>query len=228
MADTDQDSPLSLNVLLHCRTVVEKQNFVSTGILTHVEGELIEVELPEFELFELGETAKLTIYSPAGRQSIQSIVFAKYEGAIALLQPPEFQKRFKEKREHPRVPVSGKANILGVLDDTGQETEVEQPLEIEVQDISLAGVSFIGPDVPCFTRNVRLKVHMQLGFGFNCQLEIVRRDKQGDDQVLCGAKMKVLEPDMIRPLRALILRQQVEKHAQLRQNPVQNKRSFNN
>ncbi|KIL36833.1 hypothetical protein SD71_05340 [Cohnella kolymensis] len=225
MANTDRDSPLSLSLLLHCRTVVEKQNFVSTGILTHVEGELIEIELPEFELFELGETVKLTIYSPAGRQSIQSIVFAKYEGAIALLQPPEFQKRFTEKREHPRVPVSGSANILGVLDDAGNETLLEQPLEIAINDISLAGVSFMGPDSPYLSRNTRVTAHMQLGFGFNCELQIVRRDLQ-EDQVLCGAKMNVLDPEMIRPLRALILRQQVEKHAQQRQNPAQTKRSF--
>lgn len=227
MDETNQDSPLLLSVLLHCRTVVEKENFVSTGILTHAEGDLIEVELPEFELFELGETVKLTVYSPAGRQAIQSMVFAKYEGAIALLQPPDFQKRFKEKREHPRVPVSGNAQILGVLDDKGQETILDEPLAISVNDISVGGVSFFAPDLPHFNRNARLKAHMELGFAFSCELEIVRRDLQEESQVLCGAKMNVLEPDMMRPLRALILRHQVEKHAKQRQNPATTKRSFN-
>ena len=103
---------LPLNVLLHCRTVVEGKNFVTTGVMTHMEGELFEVELHEFEQFELGETVKLTIYSPVGIQSMPSIVFAKYEGAIALLQPPDVQKRFKERREHPRVEITENARIV--------------------------------------------------------------------------------------------------------------------
>ncbi|WP_182302404.1 hypothetical protein [Cohnella cholangitidis] len=78
LSELDKDL-LPLNVLLHCRTVVEGKNFVTTGVMTHVEGELFEVELPEFDQFELGETVKLTVYSPAGIQSMPSIVFAKYE-----------------------------------------------------------------------------------------------------------------------------------------------------
>ncbi|MFC5530864.1 PilZ domain-containing protein [Cohnella yongneupensis] len=214
VAADDRDL-LPLNVLLHCRTVVESANVVTTGVMTHVEGELFEVELHDFEQFELGETVKITVYSPAGLQSIQSIVFAKYEGAIALLQPPNLQKRFKERREHPRISINGNAQVFSAVAETGEEIRLEQPLELTVHDISLSGIGFSGPDATQINRNMKLKAIVEIGFGFSCELEIIRRERQ-EDKVLLGAKMHVIEPDMMRPLRAMILRHQVEKHAELR------------
>lgn len=221
----DERELLPLNVLLHCRTVVEKTNFVTTGVMTHVEGELFEVEIPEFELFELGETVKLTVYSPAGIQTIQSIVFAKYEGAIAVLQPPNLQKRFKERREHPRIEISGNARVYHAIGETGEEIRLDQPLELTVIDISLSGLGFSGPDAHQINRNMRLKAKVEIGFGFDCELEIIRRERQ-EDKVLLGAKMHVLEPEMMRPLRAIILCHQVEKHAELRRS-TQSAKRFN-
>ncbi len=214
LSDLERDL-LPLNVLLHCRTVVEGKNFVTTGVMTHVEGELFEVELPEFEQFELGETVKLTVYSPAGIQTIPSIVFAKYEGAIALLQPPELQKRFKERREHPRVEIEGSALIVGVLSDSGEEREIKDAVSLNIHDISVAGISFSGPDAPHFATRSRLRATIEIGITFECELEIVRRERQ-EDRMHCGAKMHILEPEMLRPLRALILRQQVQKNADVR------------
>jgi hypothetical protein len=216
---------LQLNVLLHCRTVVEGKNFVTTGVMTHVEGELFEVEVHEYDQFELGESVKLTVYSPAGIQSIPSIVFAKYDGAIALLQPPDLLKRFKERREHPRVPIKGNAHIVHVLNETGDELQLDERMELAVIDISLTGIGFTGPNVHYFDQNRKLKVKVEIGLGFSCDLEIIRRERQ-DNLVLCGAKMQVLEPEMLRPLRALILHQQVEKHAKSRRELI-NKQSFN-
>ncbi|RED56739.1 PilZ domain-containing protein [Cohnella lupini] len=216
---------LPLNVLLHCRTVVEGKNVLTTGVLTHLEGELFEVEIHEYEQFELGETVKLTIYSPAGIQSMPSIVFAKYEGAIALLQPPDLQKRFKERREHPRVEISGNARIVRVLNDNGEDLPYEEGAELTVHDISLSGISFSGKDAPYFAANSKLKVTVNIGVGFSCEIEIVRRELQ-ENMAYFGAKMQVLEPEMLRPLRALILRQQVEMNAQARRD-IGAKKSFN-
>jgi hypothetical protein len=215
---------LQLNVLLHCRTVVEGKNFVTTGVMTHVEGELFEVEVHEYDQFELGENVKLTVYSPAGIQSIPSVVFAKYDGAIALLQPPDLLKRFKERREHPRVAINGNAHIVHVLNETGDEQQLDEPLELTILDISLSGIGFTGPNVHYFDQKRRFRAKVEIGVGFSCELEIIRRERQ-ENLVLCGAKMQVLEPEMLRPLRALILRQQVEKHAQLRRESI-DKRSF--
>ncbi|WP_256761226.1 PilZ domain-containing protein [Cohnella sp. WQ 127256] len=216
---------LPLNMLLHCRTVVEGKNFVTTGVMTHIEGELFEVELHEFEQFDLGETVKMTVYSPAGIQSMPSIVFAKYEGAIALLQPPDVQKRFIERREHPRVEISGSVQIIHVMNASGEEVTLEQSGQLTIHDISISGISFLGQDAAHFAMKSRLKAKVEIGFGFSCELEIVRREPK--DNLMCyGAKMHVLEPEMLRPLRALILRQQVEKYAQTRRDSSK-KRVFN-
>ncbi|WP_372636564.1 PilZ domain-containing protein [Cohnella sp.] len=214
LSDLDKDL-LPLNVLLHCRTVVEGKNFVTTGVMTHVEGELFEVELPEFEQFELGETVKMTVYSPAGIQSMSSIVFAKYEGAIALLQPPELQKRFKERREQPRVEIEGKVQIVRVLGSSGEDREIGDSDGLTIHDISISGISFSGLDAPHFATKSRLRATVEIGISFDCELEIVRRERQ-ENRMHCGAKMHVLEPEMLRPLRALILRHQVQKNANTR------------
>jgi len=214
-SELDKDL-LPLNVLLHCRTVVEGKNFVSTGVMTHVEGELFEVELHEFEQFDLGETAKLTVYSPAGIQTISSVVFAKYEGAIALLQPPDLHKRFKERREHPRVEIEGTAQIVSLLTGAAGKAGEERLPEMQIHDISISGISFSGQDAPFLATKSRLKATVNIGFSFECEFDIVRRERQ-DDLIHCGAKMHVLEPEMLRPLRALILRQQVQKNAKNRE-----------
>lgn len=212
-----------LNVLLHCRTVVESTDSLSTGVMTHVEGELFEVELHDFDKYELGENVKLTVYSPAGLQTIQSIVFAKYEGAIALIQPPNVQKRFKERREHPRVNVNGNIQVYSVQDETGEERKFDHPLTFAVQDISLSGIGISAPDTAQIYRNMKLKANVELEFGFNCELEVIRRERQ-DDKLLIGAKMQVIEQEMMRPLRAMILKQQVEKSAELRKETTRKQR----
>jgi hypothetical protein len=218
-SDLEKDL-LSLNVLLHCRTVVEGKNTLTTGVMTNVEGELFEVEIHEFEQFELGETVKLTIYSPAGIQSMHSVVFAKYGGAIALLQPPELNKRFKERREHPRVNITGIAQIVHVIKETGEEQALDEQAELVIHDISISGISFSGQDGPYLSSKSRLKAKVEIGIDFNCELEIVRRERH-EDVFHWGAKMQVLDPEMLRPLRALILRQQVEKHAETRRVSIQ-------
>lgn len=218
----DKELP-PLNVLLHCRTVVESANTLSTGVMTHVEGELFEVELHDFDKYELGENVKLTVYSPAGLQTIQSIVFAKYEGAIALIQPPNVQKRFKERREHPRVNVSGNVLVHAVQDESGEEIRFEHPLSFSVLDISLSGIGISAPDTTQIYRNMKMIANVELEFGFSCELEVIRRERQ-EDKLLLGAKMQVIEQDMMRPLRAMILRNQVEKHAESRREGIKKQR----
>lgn len=218
----DKELPM-LNVLLHCRTVVESANILTTGVMTHVEGELFEVELHDFEKFELGESVKLTVYSPAGLQTIQSTVFAKYEGAIALIQPPNVQKRFKERREHPRVNVSGSIQVHSVQDESGEEMKFEHPLTFAVNDISLSGIGISAPDTTQIYRNMKMKASVEFDFAFNCELEVIRRERQ-DDKLLLGAKMQLIEQEMMRPLRAMILKHQVEKSAALRKETVMKKR----
>jgi PilZ domain. len=90
--------------LVHSRTIVEKQDYVTTGISTYVEGELLGIDLNEYKRFELGDSVQLTFYSPVGIHRLQSTIIGKDEGSIAVIFPPRaFQ--FVEKRESPRVQV---------------------------------------------------------------------------------------------------------------------------
>lgn len=209
---------LPLNTLLNCRAVVESQNFVTTGLMTNVEGELFEIEVNEFNAFELGEKVKVTVYSPAGIQNFSSIVFAKYEGAIGLIQPPEVMKRFVEKRAHPRVEVEGSLRIYSIETPGGTLKTLEEPIEATLRNISVSGVGFQTLYVPEFERTARVKAAVEVGFEFTCELEIVRRELL-EDNWLYGASMRVIEPEMMRPLRALILRQQVEYNIKARKIP---------
>lgn len=206
---------LPLNTLLNCRTVVESQNFVTTGLLTSAEGDLFEIEIREFDTFELGEKVKVTIYSPAGIQTFSSMVFAKYEGVIGVIQPPEVQKRFVEKRAHPRVDVKGSLKIAQIVTPQGAIIKPEDPLEALLRNISVSGVGFEFPYMQELERSAKVDAVADVGFEFKCELVIARRDKQADNWMY-GASMTVLEPEMLRPLRALILRLQVEQNIKAR------------
>lgn len=184
--------------------------------MTHVEGELFEVELNEFNRFELGEPVKLTVYSPAGIQTFQSIVFAKYEGAVAVIQPPLILKKFQEKREYFRVETSGTARILRVIGSGGENKLLPEPVEAELSDISIAGVGLRVPGHPELTKATHFGAVLDLGFSLACDLEIVRRDRLEDDMYSFGMRMKLVDTEMLRPLRAFVLRQQVERQIQIR------------
>jgi len=212
-----------VKTLLHCRTVIANSHFVATGIMTQVEGELFEVELHEFSRFELGESVKLTVYSPAGIQTFQSIVFAKYEGAVAIIQPPFILKKFHEKREFFRVEASGRAEILRVLGENDEVKLLPEPLEAQLYDINIAGVGLRIPEHPELAKATRLGAVLDLGFPLACDLEVVRKERVEEDLFLYGMRMKLLDTEMLRPLRAFVLRQQVEKQIRLRGQAVKRK-----
>lgn len=223
--ETDQ---LSVKTLLHCRTVIANSHFVATGIMTQVEGELFEVELHEFDRFELGESVKLTVYSPVGIQTFQSIVFAKYEGAVAIIQPPFIVKKFHEKREFFRVDASGRAEILRILGENDDDAKLlPEPIEAQLSDISIAGVGLRIPEHPELEKATRLRAVLHLGFPLDCDLEVVRKERGEDDFYLYGMRMKLLDTEMLRPLRAFVLRQQVERQIQLRGQLVKKRQQRN-
>lgn len=98
------DSPgLLSGALLNCRTVIEGSGCVATGMLSYMEGDLIDIELPQFEHFELGEQVKVTIYSGMGIVNFFTKIIARNEGSLLLIHPPQQQQRFTDKRESPRV-----------------------------------------------------------------------------------------------------------------------------
>lgn len=211
---------ITLGVFLHCRTVVEKQNqpYVTTGVITGVEGELFEIEVGDFRQFQLGDLVRLSIYSPAGIQAFQSVVFAKCHGAIAVIQPPALQTKFGDKREHVRVETEGTVVITGTADGEGSLSGLAgEPLELPLRDISAAGVGFCAPEEPVPEKGTRLQARIRIAFEFSCKLAVVRRERFEDRRV-CGARLILEDEETQRSLRAFILRQQVDKYIRQREN----------
>ncbi|GFN33062.1 PilZ domain-containing protein [Paenibacillus xylaniclasticus] len=127
---------ISPKALVHSRTVVEKQGYVTTGISTYVEGELLGIDLDEYKRFELGDSVQLTFYSPVGIHQLQSTIIGKDEGSIAVIFPPKaFQ--FTEKRESPRVQVEAEGRIrLGMTDLTSlEQMKLQWSQELSVDDL---------------------------------------------------------------------------------------------
>jgi len=212
-------APLALGTLLNCKSVVEKlnQNYVSTGIITGVEGELFEVELSDFERFQLGDAVKVTIYSPAGIQTFQSVVIAKYHGAIAIFQPPALAMKFGDKREHVRVYADGIA-LVAVAQPAGVAGGrlPGEPVEVRLKDISVAGLGFFAPNLPIFIEGARFHATVRIEFEFSCDLVIVRREWQNENW-LCGARLMLEDQEVLRQLRAFVLRQQVDGYIKRRE-----------
>ncbi len=210
---------VSLGVFLHCRTVVEKQTqtYVTTGVITGVEGELFEIEVGDFQQFQLGEPVKLTIYSPVGIKTFQSVVFARYHGAIAVIQPPALQMKFGDKREHVRIETAGTVVIAGLADGEGSFSGLaEEPLECPLRDISVGGVGFYVPDTLELAKGTRLQATIRVAFEFSCELVVIRRDRY-EDRWICGARILLPDEETLRSLRAFILRQQVDKYIRQRE-----------
>lgn len=201
----------SAKILVDSRTVVEKKDFVSTGILTYTEGDVIEIEIAEYRWFELGDAVKITIYSPVGIFLLHSTVVAKDDGSIIIIHPPEHQKKFVEKRETTRVDITRNGIIHAVLRDGKPTNALSRPLNIEINNISIMGVGFTLAEKYDFSDGTRLQIHLDLDFELPCVIEVVRRER-ADGGTYYGAKIVEMAADKLRSLRAFVLKEQVQSH----------------
>ncbi|WP_308638479.1 PilZ domain-containing protein [Paenibacillus silvisoli] len=206
----------ALKALLHSRTVVEKEGYVSTGVLSHAEGEMMEIELSEFKNFELGDPVHLTVYSPVGIHRLQTTIIAKAEGAVAVLFTSRLLSGLEEKRDSPRVEVNLKGTLTRTLTQeversNGEKTvvDIEDRFDITVRNISDTGVGFILMTGESLQIGETLMASLAIGSKFDCQLEIIRKDDSGD-VIYYGARLHDLDQLRQRALRAFLLKAQVE------------------
>ncbi|MFC4103114.1 PilZ domain-containing protein [Paenibacillus xanthanilyticus] len=207
-----------LETLLHSRTVVEKDGYVSTGLLTHVEGEMLEIEMSEFKSFHLGDPVHLTLYSPVGIQRMQSTVIAKAEGSLAVLLPPKSLAGLEEKREANRVEVrlDGRLQPSVRANQTEAEEGDEQQAVFKTKNVSLSGIGFET------VHNVKLRIGdllpavVSMGFELSCHIEIVRSETEGE---FCfyGARFVELNELQARMLRAFLIREQVSNYYRVKE-----------
>lgn len=204
-----------IQALLHSRTVVEKDGYVATGMLTHIEGEIIEVEMSEFKTFELGDPVHLTVYAPVGIQRLHSTVIGKADGALAVLLPPRAFGGLEEKREAGRVDVHHKGTLLQVLardvvlkSGETERVELEEWVPIVIRNISVTGVGMEVSEHSELAPADLYTVKLDLGFELVCELEIVRRDSSSG-QTFYGARFNGLDDLQTRKLRAFFIREQI-------------------
>jgi len=215
---TNERESVPLTSLLNCRTVVERKDYVSTGVLTYAEGDLLEVEIAEYQDFELGESVKITIYSPVGIHILQSSVIAKYEGAILIIHPPNHQSKFEDKRKYPRIATNKGGHILKIVRHEDLFV-LDEPLSFNLSNISLEGIGFILPKTELFSIHTKFHGELDLGYRFPCIFMIVRK-QVSEEGIFYGAELLEVSEEYERNLRAFILKQQIENHYEMMKSKI--------
>ncbi|CAM3458251.1 PilZ domain-containing protein [Marinicrinis lubricantis] len=199
-------STASSGILLDSRTVLETKDFVTSGMLTYAEGDIVEIELSDSNKFELGQPVKLSIYSLGGIYTFTSSVVAIDIDVIVALIPPETQKKFLNRREHPRVKVK-EQGLIKAHDKREPKTELE-PLNIDIQDISLGGVGFMLPASEPGLSGKRLQLELTTGLEVQFEVEVVRHTAK-DGGMFYGCKICSFPQDKITSFQAFILTRQI-------------------
>lgn len=201
--------------LVHSRTVIESGDYVSTGVLSYIEGDIIEIEISEYLRFHLGHAVKLTIYSPVGVQLVQTTIVAKDEGVLIVLNPPSFRQKFVDRRAEPRIDVQHvgwirpKADQLFSLSNEGDETSAASNIPLEILNISMSGVGFLYKHQTKLAAGMQLGLQLELGTTIACQAEIIRFELW-ESGLYYGAKFTLFPDEKIGALRAFILKAHVE------------------
>lgn len=205
-----------VTILMHCRTVVEKKDFVSTGILAYAEGDMLEVEISDYNRFELGENVKLTVYTPAGIYIIPSTIVGRDTGSLMVINPPDNQRRFAEKRAFPRVEVDREGFVASMTNvGQGKRQVFEKPMPLRLRNISLGGIGFSLPQDVALDASTEVEMELDIGTLVPCVAEIVRtqRDSEG---VYYGARYTRVDDDKLNSIRAFILREQISAHSAMK------------
>ncbi|HEX7055985.1 MAG TPA: PilZ domain-containing protein [Bacilli bacterium] len=215
------EAQLSLLALMHSRTVLESIDYVSTGTISYAEGDILEVEIFDTERFSLGETLKVTVYSPIGIFTFYSTIIARAEDALMIFHPPEHQKKFGEKRDYPRIPVTKEASIISL--SAPSETDVispDLPLAVSLRNMSMGGIGFVVEETLHIPERARLTLELEFDEPFACTMEVVRNKPETDGFNYIGAKFVDLQDPLFSFLRSYILHAQVELYYQ---NKIANK-----
>jgi c-di-GMP-binding flagellar brake protein YcgR len=197
-------------IKMQSKTVVMNNDYVSTGVLTYVEGDIIEIELDDLKSFALGDQVKITIYSTGGIHVFESHVVAKNKDSIIILNSPENKDKFAERREHPRVQIEEKGILHAIVEaKTKLRRELEDPLDVTLKNISISGIGFQLYGQFALANSTELELEAVLGERLQVKAEVVRREKT-EFGYFYGAQFTGMEQNQLNLLRAYVLTQQVE------------------
>ena len=201
------------DVLLYSRTVIEAREYISTGVISYAEGDIIEVEVNEFKRFDLKENVKVTVYSPVGILVFFSTIIAKAEGSVVVLSSPDLGRRFGEVRQFPRINVSA----MGTVQSLAAPIESEQSLDLTVDNISLGGVGFKVFQEHQLDELCKVNMSLSKDFHLLCKVEIVHSEPK-ENHLYYGAKFVDLTDRTANSLRAFIMARQLETYFKRKKN----------
>ncbi len=202
------------DVMIDSKAMLSKEDFVATGVLTYALGDIIEVELPEYHVFALGDKCKMTVYTKSGLFVMDTVVVAKEQGSLIVLNPPENRRKFTEKREFPRVDVKNEG-LLFALQDRNKRLKhhFDTPIRFSIKNLSINGLGFTISEnamlEKVIQKNSQLEVELILGFLVPCTMEIVRQEKTNDGYYY-GASFVSIPDEKTNALRGFILKNQIE------------------
>jgi c-di-GMP-binding flagellar brake protein YcgR len=215
----------NMSILVHCRTVVEKKDYVSTGVLTYAEGDMVEVEIGDYQLFDLGSIVKLTIYSPVGIFMFNTTVIAKEKSYLILINPPENRRKFSEKRKETRIDIDRRGFLHGIWPLLNSEKKAfEAPVAVSVNNISQSGIGFTVDGDMKLNIGEHIEIAADLGIKVLCKARIIRMEEPVAGTQY-GAEIIDIPDEQTIALRAFILKSQVVHRSKLKKEEVQ-KRVF--
>lgn len=198
------------NILIDCKAVVERKDFLSTGVLTYAQGDIIEIEIPQYEAFRLGDKVKVIIYTKTGMFVFDSAIIAKELGSLIILNPLENRKKFSEKREEARIDIQQNGFLRGLNDMARKRKHIfDEPIGIAVNNISMSGVGFMLSNDIGLIEKAHLEIELDLGFIIPCVAEIMRREVTAEGYYY-GVRYVDIQQDKLNALRGFILKNQIE------------------
>jgi len=201
-------------VAVGCKISIEKDGYIATGVVSYIEGDIIEIELPQSKQYKPGDPVKLTAYSTNGFQTLHSSVVAKDIGMIIVLNPVENQ-RLAQRRNHPRIDVSESGKLIAVRWSKGGVNKLEEPLPISIRNFSLGGVGFVAARDPGIQPLMQAEALLDWNGGVSCTIEISRRQAV-EDGLYIGARFVDIDAEHLQALRGFILRTQIKHRAKHR------------
>lgn len=195
---------------------VEKDMYVSTGVVTYVEGDILEIKLSHARLYEKGEPVKLTIYSAKGFQILSSSVIALDDGVLTVFNPPENQ-RLINRRQHPRVDVEDTGRICALRNSLDGEDVLDETRSFLLRNLSIGGAGFVLHDARGLQISMIADIELDIINGIiPCTVEITRMQGLDDGRFYVGAKIVRMEQAHMSTLRGYILRIQIKNRAKER------------
>jgi hypothetical protein len=213
LALTHQDGGILTQLdkpFIGCTVVIEKNGFVSMGIITFIEGDVMEIEMSQYKQYGLGDHVKIVIYSTEGMLQLYTSVIAKETGFLILITPPKIQQKLLNKRQHPRVDVQGEGWIRSITDVVRKETiELTESAGITIHNVGIGGLGFTSTFPLQLKEKMLLSLQFQMDTDYFCTIEVAHV-KKSEKGIYYGSIFKELPKDKANNLRAFILRQQVE------------------